>query len=350
MKKFFSLFPTPRFLKFSYVGFEISSNCVRYAEVCDKGNGFGLGKYGERFFEPSEDLFSNESLKAALKDIAKKEKITHVKVTLPEESTYLFTIPVQGDTQEEIRGSIEFHLEENVPLPANDALFDFYLLPEVNGQKKAVVSVVSSSFVDKYVSFFEENLLSPVAFMVESSSLSRTVIKKNDLDTYIIVYLSDYKTVFSVVNKGYVQFSSTLSVGGSVMTDALSKYFKVSAEEAKKIKMEKGFSNNENDNNELMFALTNTVSVLRDEIQRVMSYWYSHSEGGAQDPVKKIILVGSDASIPGFAEYLSLTLKTPAVLGNVWENIEKYKTDVPPIKFNDSLSFGACIGLSLTSI
>lgn len=349
MKKFFNLFPTPRFLKFSYVGFEISSNSVRYAEISNEGKGFGLGKYGERAFSPSQDIFSNESLKSALKDISQKEKITHIKATLPEESTYLFTIPVQGETYEEIRSSIEFHLEENVPLLANDALFDFYLLPEINGQKKAVVSAVSASFVEKYISLFRESLLTPVAFMVESSSISRAVVRKDDLDTYIVVYLSDKKTVFSVVSKGFVQFSSTLSIGGSVMTDALSKYFKISEEEAKKIKMEKGFSD-KNENNELMFALTNTVSVLKDEIQRIISYWYDHGENTSKEPVKKIILVGSDASIPGFAEYLSLTLKTPVILGNVWENIDKYKIEVPPIEFNDSLSFGACMGLSLTSI
>lgn len=349
MKKFLNLFPTPRFLKFSYVGFEISSNCVRYAEICNNGRGLGLARYGEKKIEEHEDIFTNESLKKALREISEKEKITHIKATLPEESTYLFTIPVQGNSEKEIRDSIEFHLEENVPLPASDALFDFYLLPETNGQKNAVVSVVSSNFVEKYISFFKENNLTPVAFMVESSSLSRTVIPKDDKATYMIVYLSERKTVFSIVSQGYVQFSSTLSLGGSIMTDALSKYFKISEDEAKKIKMEKGFSN-DNTDSELMSALANAVSVLRDEIQRVLSYWYSHSSNNNKDSVKKIILVGSDASIPGFAEYLSLTLKTPAVLGNVWENVARYKTDIPPIKFNDSLSFGACIGLSLTSV
>lgn len=349
MKKFLHLFPTPRFLKFSYVGFEISSNCVRYAEICDSGRGLGLARHGEKKIDVSDDIFSNQSLKNALKEIASKEKITHIKATLPEEFTYLFTLPVQGDSEKEIRSSIEFHLEENVPLSVSDALFDFYLLPEVNGQKTAVVSVVSSNIVEKYISLFKENGLTPVAFMVESSSLSRTVIPKDDFGTYMIVYLSERKTVFSVVSQGYVQFSSTLSLGGSIMTDALSKYFKISEDEAKKMKMEKGFSN-DNTDSELMSALANTVAVLRDEIQRVLSYWYSHSSNSNKDSIKKIILVGSDASIPGFAEYLSLTLKTPAVLGNVWENVFRYKTDVPPIKFNDSLSFGACIGLSLTSV
>ena len=132
------------------------------------------------------------------------------------------------------------------------------------------------------------------------------------------------------------------------MTAALGKYFAVSEEEAKLMKKEKGFAKGEDQ--ELMAALVNAVSVLRDEIQRVVLYWQTHHDKESKFPVKKIILIGSDAVIPGFAEYLSVSLKTPVEIGNVWENFERYKTEVPPVHHTDSLSFGACIGLSLTSL
>lgn len=349
-QKFLKVFPTPRFLKFSYVGFEISQNRIRYAEVLNKdGKGIGLGRFGECSYTPTEDMFSNEDLKRVLRDIAQKEKITHIKATLPEESTYLFTIEVDGSNNEEIRNSIEFHLEENVPVAGSDALFDFYLLPTaVNEPKKAVVSVVSSEIVEKYIGLFEECGLTPVAFMAESSSFSRAIIKKGDMETNVLVYVSQNKTVFSVASRGYVQFSSTLSVGGSVMTDALKKYFAVSQEDAEKMKKENGFEKREN--SEVMSALINAIAVLRDEIERIEIYWRTHHDKENQSPIKKVLLIGSDAIIPGFSEYLSLSLRTPVRVGNVWENFPRYNTEVPPLHFNEAVSFGACIGLSLTSL
>lgn len=349
-QKFLKVFPTPRFLKFSYVGFEISQNRIRYAEVLNKdGKGIGLGRFGERSYTPTEDMFSNEDLKRVLKDIAQKEKITHIKATLPEESTYLFTVNVEGDTHEAIKNSIEFHLEENVPISGADALFDFYLLPTLpNEPKKAVVSVVSSEIVEKYISLFEECGLTPVAFMAESSSFSRAVIKKGDMKTSVLVYVSQNKTVFSIASQGYVQFSSTLSVGGSVMTEALKKYFAVSEEEAERMKKEKGFK--KEDDSDVMSALINAIGVLKDEIQRIEIYWRAHHDKEDRFPIKNIVLIGNDAVIPGFAEYLSLSLKTPVNIGNVWENFPRYKLEVPPLHFNEAVSFGACIGLSLTSI
>ncbi|HYC34758.1 MAG TPA: pilus assembly protein PilM [Candidatus Paceibacterota bacterium] len=348
-KSFFKIFPTPRFLKFSYVGFEISGDTVRYAEVVNHdGKGISLGRHGEKKFKSEMDIFTNESLKSVLKEIAKIEKITHIKATLPEESNYLFTIPVQGDDVKAMRNSIEFHLEENVPISGAEALFDFYVLPNQGGEKQAVVSVVSEPIVENYISLFEECGLTPVAFMAESSSLSRSVIKKGDEETSLMVYLSEGKTVFSVVSGGYVQFSSTLGVGGSVMTEALRKYFSVSEEEARAMKKEKGFSKDEDQ--DLLSALVSAVSVLRDEVQRVVLYWHSHHDKESKFPVKRIILIGSDAAIPGFAEYLSVSLKLPVEIGNVWENFERYKKEVPPLHHAESLSFGACLGLSLTSL
>lgn len=349
-KKFFKLFPTPRFLKFSYVGFEITANKVHYAEVLNKdGKGIGLGRFGERDFVASEDIFSNESLKNVLRDIAEKEKITHIKATLPEESTYLFTTQVEGDSHDEIKNFIEFHLEENVPIQVSDALFDFYLLPTTAQEpKKAVVSVVSSELVSRYINLFEECGLTPVAFMAESSSFSRAVIKKGDSATKLLVYVSENKTVFSVASRGYVQFSSTLSIGGSLMTNALKKYFAVSDEEAEKMKKEKGFA--KEDTQDVMTALVNAVAVLRDEVQRVELYWRTHNDKEGRYPISEVILIGSDASIPGFADYLSLSLKTKVVVGNIWKNFDRYDVEVPPLHFSDSLSFGACIGLSLTSL
>ncbi len=163
-----------------------------------------------------------------------------------------------------------------------------------------------------------------------------------------MVYLSENKTVFSVVSQGYVQFSSTLGAGGSLMTSALAKYFNKTPEEAIKMKKEKGFSKDENQ--DLISAMVNAISVLRDEIQKALLYWNTHQDKDSKFPIKKIVLIGDDAIIPGFSEYLSVSLKMPVVVGNVWENFERYKDEVPPLHFNDSVSFGACIGLSLTSL
>ncbi len=340
-------FPTPRFLKFSYVGFEIHPDSFRYTEFINKGKGFELCRFGEQVVPAAESVFTNEVLRNAIKSVVKKEGFEYVKVTLPEESTYLFTTTVDSENPEEIRNSIEFRLEENVPISGSNALFEYYLLPKKEGKaREAVVSVVSREVVDNYTEFLKSAGVTTVSFMVESSSISRAVIKKGDLETYLIAYLSRRKTVFAVVSEGFVQFSSTIATGGDALTLALKKYYEISDEEAESMKKNKGFVKGA-ENQDLFGALANAVSVIRDEIQRVAIYWGTHRSVEGKKDIKKIILCGRESVIPGLKEYLSSSLRRDVDIANVWANLPLYAEDVPEINFNDSVRFGACVGLSL---
>lgn len=345
--KLLNFFPTPKFLKFSYVGMRINQRTLHYIELRNDERGLRLGRYGEKAIESSPDFFSNESLKSALREIIKKEKIEFIKLALPEEETYLFKVAVEGKTQEEIRSNIEFQLEENVPISGNDAIFEFNLLPgEIGEKKEAVVSVVSKQTISKYYDFFKEFNIIPVSFVAESNSLSRAVVKKEDQETSIIVNLSGQRTVCAVVSRGLVQFSSIVNAGSFLMTDALRKHYNLSIEDAEKMKEEKGIVRDE-ENEGTFSILANAVSVLRDEIERVSIYWRTHHDKDSKWPIKKIILVGKDAVIPGLADYLSASLKIDVHIADIWCNLPRYKREVPPIKHKDSLSYGTSIGLSL---
>jgi type IV pilus assembly protein PilM len=348
IKKIFEFFPTPRFLKFSYVGLDIGRESLHYTELISTGESFKLGRYNHKSFEPSDNILTNESLKSVLNSLRKDDGVTYVKVSLPEEDTYLFTTEVVGEDEQEIKDYLEFHLEENVPILGSDALFDYYLLPKSDGKKIAVVSVVSRDIINKYNSVLDECGITAVSFMVESGALSRSVVKKGYKGTHILVYLSREKTMLAIAEEGFVQFSSTSSFGGAQLTSAIQKQFGVDVNEARKIKYKEGLFKSNDDGEAISFTLANAISVLRDEIQRVSAYWMKLPQGSSS-PIEKMILCGKDAAIPGFADYLASSLKMPVEVSNVWVNISYYDDIVPPISFEDSLSYATSIGLVLST-
>ena len=63
--------------------------------------------------------------------------------------------------------------------------------------------------------------------------------------------------------------------------------------------------------------------------------------------IKEIILCGGDANLAGLTEYLTLTLKIPVKLANVWLNVFSFEEYVPEIEFNKSLKFATAVGLAL---
>ncbi|MFA6463958.1 MAG: pilus assembly protein PilM [Candidatus Paceibacterota bacterium] len=336
--KFLKFFPTPIFLNFSGTGIDFSTEGFRFVDFERDEKGFKLKKFGfqnilEKDFLHSEQAFS------FLKKISDK-KIKYVRVIVPEESSYLFILPIEGD-EASARGEIEFHLEENVPLLPSNTVFDFITFSE-DGKKIAVVTALSQDTVSTYVDFFEKNNIKPISFIPESHALAKDLIKNDEKGVVLIAHISKNKTVIAVAKNRIIRFSSAIKFGGEMITEAIAKYCQIPLDQAEIIKNEKGFSMKE-ENHDCFLALGNSISAIRDEIERVIIYWQTHDEKNGV--IEKIIISGSNANMPGLVEHLSESLRIKTEKGDVWSNFPRYKDEVPEIPFGDSLSYAALLGI-----
>ncbi len=339
MSKFFDYFPPPRFLEMPYIGLNITPSAVRFIEIIKGKAGFEVGSYGEKKFKETTELLP------ALEELRDKNKIKFVKASLPDDKAYVFNLEVPDASEAEIHAFIEFHLEENIPLALEETIFDYHLI----NPKNAIVSALPKIVASEYVEILQKANLIPTSFLIDSQAIAKAVVKDGDAGTYLIVHIDYTRTEFSVVSEQYVQFNSTLPVGAENFTAAVSKQFNLSEEEARTMKKEKGFLKSK-DNTDLFFALISTASVIKDEIERIYSYWHTHTDRGQvvnREKIKKILLVGKDAAILGFKEYLTESVRTEIDIANVWVNTLNYDEYIPPIEASDALNFATAIGLAL---
>ncbi|MEI7777211.1 MAG: pilus assembly protein PilM [bacterium] len=352
VKSFFDYFPPPRFLDMPFFGLDISPRAVRVVDLHRELGALHLGRFGERklveLVSP-ETITKNSELKKVLQSLKREFNLKFIKASLPESAAYLFKTEVDAKlTNDEIVSEIEIHLEENVPLSGEEAVFDYHIIKRSSTKIELTVTVLPKAIIDNYANLFNECDLTVLSFMFQPTAISRAVIPKKDKGTYIVVNLAETESGIFVVGDGAVQFTSTVSIGSENLTAAIIKQFSVSPEEAEKIKREKGLIKKP-DTNELYLALANAVSVLRDEIERVFIYWQSHKEkqGQAGERIEKIILVGRDAVMTGLKDHLTLSLKVPVEIGNVWSNAFSFDVEIPAINKDDSLDYASAIGLCL---
>jgi type IV pilus assembly protein PilM len=344
-------FPTPKFLSSPSIGLDISDESLKFVELISTSNAIKLGRYGERkipigIIESGKikDLKRVEEILISLK---KEEKINSVRVSLPEEQMYLFELKLEKAEVENIRESIELSIEEHIPLSAQDAVFDYEILKEDEHSFNIQVSAIPKEIIEDYLSVFKNSGIRVASFELEAQAIARAIIKKNDPDTYMIVDFGQKRTGIFIVSSGIVVFTFTLDVGGALITNMIQKSFKITLEEAEKMKRKYGLERN-SENKELFSVILNSISILRDEIMKHFVYWHTHKEGDKEHPpIKKIILCGGDSNLIGLGEYFSVSTKNTVDMANVWVNIINTEKYIPEIKLEQSLTYAAALGLAL---
>lgn len=319
-KTFFKLFPPPKYLNIPYAGLDISDDAIRCIEYADSHHGYSLQRYGFRLLKPgiidSGYIKDEKALVQELSSLTQELKITTVKASLPEERMYLFKTEVPDVDEDEIRQNIEFKLEENVPLPAAEAIFFFDHLPMnlSKGKSYASVSVAPRDLVDSYLNALKTAGLTTVSFEIQAKAIARAVVSHDSTEAQLIVHVMNKKTGLYVVSSGVICFTSTIAWGGELIRG------------------------------KNIADIPDAIFTLRHEIERVYSYWSQHGENQA---IQSIIISGHDAVAISQISHLSPDVKIPLIVADVWKNAFSVNHYVPKISFEDSLDYATASGLAL---
>ena len=301
---FFKLFPPPKYMVTRFAGLEISDDALRCLQYEPTIHGQEISKYDQASIPQGlvegGDIKDEKALKDLLEKFVKKNKLSYVSISIPEEKAYLFQTDVVGSGTKEIAQNIEFKLEENVPLSAKDAVFYYDIMPleASGGVLRASVSVVPSTYVEKQIELLRGLGLSPVAFEVVPKSIARVALDNEPNKTSMIVHFMNNKTGIYIVSGGVVCFTST--VASSVP--------------------------------------------ISESINHTFEYWKSKTDARIHD----IALSGKGALKyeSSLADSISVE-NCPVVIANTWKNAFNIDTYVPPLSRDESLDYIVVAGLAL---
>ncbi len=318
-KTFLKLFPPPKFLDIHYSGLDISDDAIRCIDFSDNQKHLSIHKYGVKSLPPntveSGNIKNKEVLIKALTDFRQELGIYTVKVSLPEERIYLFKTEIFSTNEQEIKQSIEFKLEENVPLSLSEAIFFFDIIPnslEDEDRRFASVSVAPRELVMSYLEVLKSAGLTAISFEVQAKACAHSLVQINSKGTVIIVNIMEHKSGIYIVCERTVCFTSTIPWGRKNMEDSKDK--------------------------------DSAIEELKRELARVNSYWVLHGHGTI---ISKIILSGRGALFQGLVSNCSPDAKITAEIGQVWQNAFSVDKYIPPIQFEDSMDYAVASGLAL---
>lgn len=343
----------PSFLKFPVYAFDLSDLSYKYLRLTETKKGILVDDFGEGDIPPGiiehGEIKKQDVLQAFLKDLLSKKNIRFVALSLPEEKGFVRNIKLVGlKDEKEIGGALRLQIEEHVPLPPDEVVFDFSVASKEKDYYDVVLSAFPKQFIDFYADTFFEVGAIPVVMESEMSASLKAIIKKDFLGTAMLIDWGKTRTSFAIVENGALRFASSISIGGQDINETLKKNLGIDFAKAEELKKKYGLTNSGSEGGAVFQALVPMVTAIGEEAEKYVSFWQTHSE--KKKSVSQIFLSGGDANLKGLKEYLELELGVPVQMANPWVNVHFPKYYLPELGRSDSIRYSAAVGLALSAL
>lgn len=310
-------------------GLDIGTSSIKAVVLSHKSKPAKLIAFGS-IAAPSPGMVSDadvdlETVAVAIKNLLSSVKApgSSVVTALPESKIFTRVVsdfPYLSD--EELSSAIRYSTEEFVPLPADQVNLYWQVIGRSKEHNNTTVFVVASpkNTVAKYLRVLELAKLRPQAMETELIAVSRILIGSNEFaPTTLIVNLGANSTDFAIVCKGLILLTRSIATGGMALTRAIAQYLNFEPLQAEEYKKVYGLSQ-EQLGGKIHQALKPLADIIVTESQRVVQ---SFQTKYVQNPVKRVVLSGGGAKLPGLVIYLADSLGMEVQEADPWATIAK---------------------------
>ncbi len=215
----------------------------------------------------------------------------------------------------QIRESLQFHVQDMLPVPVADAVLDFYPISESAGEDGPMVDGLLIAAVKDAVlgnvRAVQYAGLTAVEVDLIPFALNRLLIGRPQLKgTMALIDVGADTTSVVIAVDGVPHFVRIIPAGGKDVTRAVGAGLDVDSDQAEKLKRTVGLSavpadQQEHRTREVVVAVTGE---LLTSLRNTVSYF---ANTRSQQPVQQILLSGGGAQLPGFAKALANITRTP---------------------------------------
>ena len=308
------------------LGIDIGASSIKLCQLRRGPTGFSVECFATAPL-PQETIVDGTMMNAArvvdtLARLIKDHKIKNRRAALSVSgnSVIIKKIPLPKMTQAELEVSIQYEAGQFIPFAIEDVFLDAQIVgdsAQTPGQMDVILVAAKKDVVNDYVAAMVEAGLDPVicdvdAFAIENSYLQSYADPQGDV---ALINIGATKTNINVLAHGQSAFTRDISIGGNTYTEEIQKNFKVSFDEAEKLKMASGRQSQSSENfmPEVDAAIAQVNRILVAEIQHSLDFY---SASGSYPAPQALFLSGGGAKMTSLTQALSEQMNTTVQVVN----------------------------------
>ncbi len=318
-----------------------TSKLIAYGVAPTPGNGMS-----------SEADFDKDAIVEIIKRLVKETRVNtnQVVVSLPESQIFTRVIEMPPMSDKELPTAIQFESEQYIPRPLNEVSLRWQILTKGDKEKntKTEILLVAAplTIIDKYTNILRKADLKPIAMETDMLAQARSLVGNNPYSpTTMIISTGSTSTDLSIIRGGMVSFTRSIASGGNVLTRAIASDLGIAFDQADQYKKMYGLVEDQLEG-KVMSAIKPTFELIINEIKKAVGFYQSRN---TNDQVKRVVLSGGTAKLPGFLIFLANALGIEAQIGDPWFNIKK-DPSIEAQLGEDAPVYSVAVGLALKEL
>ena len=325
-----------------------------------KGGGLILKDYRHTSIlgNPTADSKRLPQIKLAVAELVSEMKITKglVRYAISGQAVFTRFLKLPQIEQKQIGDIVKFEAEQNVPFPIDEVVWDYQLVGETHGEVEAVIAAIKAEQLDDFNEAVEETGIKTRGIDIAHMTLYNAFrYNYSDITQSALLIDIGARGTNLIICEGNKMFTRNVPVGGSTVTSAIEKEFKIPFNDAEKIKIKDGFvalggayaPHPDPEIAAMSKVVRDSLTRLHMEVGRTVSFFTKQQEGSRPEIV---FLAGGTAGLPYIREFFSEKLNLPVEFFNPLRNVSvDQRLDVEEVGA-EAHTLGELVGLGLRNV
>lgn len=313
----------------------------------------------------TDGVIKDESLLAAeIKNILDqfKKKKDYIITAVPSNELLIRNIEMPKMEKKEIKESLKWEADEQIPYPVENAAIDFFKVEEGEETVKYLISAVKKNIIDNFLTPFERNNLKVSVVNTQPMALISLLDYQNQCEDIIaIIDVGFSATQITIANKNDIFLSRTIDTGGNQFTSTLMEIKGTEYENAEEIKLSEGLAadKTEKENQQELLdtmqldmvlgednRLNELASTLSLELNRSFDYFDTRNRN---KEIKKVFITGGGARLKGLKKLIGEDLNREIFELDPFKNTN-YNLEKDKYCKDCKNEFAVAIGLGISEV
>lgn len=348
-----------------FFGLDLGSHSLKAVELTQNGETFHLQTFGSMPTPTgailSESELDQKELVKSIRNLVKETGIKNQNVVgaFPESQIFTRVIEVPEMDEKELDNAIRWEAEQYVPMPFSDVKTSWVVLKksrslpaqagkEQKAKMKVLLVAAPLTLIDRYMKIMRLVGLTPLALETEIVAIARALSSaKDQTPTTMIVSIGASTTDLCIIDSGAIQFTRSIGTGGIALARAIAQELGFEMSQAEEYKKSYGLLEDQLEG-KIMQAVKPVFDVIVNEVDRARLYFQTHQ---AASVIKRIVLTGGSAQLPGIVVYLAESLGVEVQIGNPWQDVvvpEKLKEKIDQL--DNQVNYAVAVGLAMKGV